>query len=636
METTQEFIRRVCGASEEDAPFGVTVPVALSEPVFKAFVVAFRKRSKAELDRIPEWKTQLREDAEGCIPPTYENFLSLLQCRKDAIPKTYHQGRFKDYKAWLMAKENHAWIGQAFFLDTFDAYLPLADRLRHTYIVGEPGSGKSELLKVICIRNKEDRVSPSWRVKREIRNFMDYAMGKADTSTRGRALVLIDPHGNLADEVAAQDIFHGDLVELRKRQVRHEQRLAEAARNEDSAAIRFLREFDDIEGLSERVTGKECGLVYINPMLDPERFPTINPFDVWDRGYRNVQVESYALHLARVFTAMLSGGNQTLSLQMETLLVPCITVLLGREGSTLFDLQRFMNDADNADLVELGKASGNPGQATFFRTLFAEASYKATKVSIATKCQSLLNNATFARVIASPRSTVDLEEAIHEGKAIIVNCAKGAMGAPVAEAFGRFLVAMVLGIALNRTKADPKNVPIDLVIDECHNFISEDIETILAEARGYGLHLTLAQQVVGQGMSAELTRMVLGNTAVKIVGMSGHHNRSIMAKEMGIEEENFERLKTGRFVVKSGSKAPLRIAMTDEFLGRKTCMSSDQWEDVKRAMLAAYYRNQEAPIRETSQLAEEIAQSRQGTPSGSGPKAPKYEMEANPFSSLDL
>lgn len=615
METNQEFFQYLSGVDPLDSslegPLGETSPALLPEPIFRKFVSFFRERAKAELGRIPDWKQELRERVALTIPPTFDDFLRLLKEHKNAISQKYHKGEFKNYRAWLLDKENMAWAGEAFFLDTFAYWVPLADRLRHTYVVGEPGSGKSELLKAICIRNKEERLLPSWRIRQRIHSILDHGLGKGDTANRTRALVLIDPHGNLADEVAAQDFFFGGIERGRKKQ-------------------------PNALSTSE---ADWSGLVYINPMLDAERFPTINPFDISGKGYRSSQIESYALHLARVFTAMLSGGNQTLSLQMETLLVPCITVLLNRKGSTLFDLQRFMNDAENTDLVELGKASENPGQATFFRTLFAEPSYKATKVSIATKCQSLLNNRTFARVIASPRSTVDLDEVLNEGKALIVNCAKGPLGAPVAEAFGRFLVAMVMGIALNRPKEAPGNVPIDMVIDECHTFISEDLETILAEARGYGLHLTLAQQVVGQGMSPELTRMVLGNTGVKFVGKSGHHNRSTMAKEMGIDEKDFEPLRTGVFIVKSGSKLPIRLLVTDDFLGRKTCMSAGQWAEVKAAMLEAFYENQERPIREVSQLGEDIAQSRQAAPkegARTAPKAPKYEIEANPFNDLDL
>src|SRR5512147_392806 len=62
--------------------------------------------------------------------------------------------------------------------------------------------------------------------------------------------------------------------------------------------------------------------------------------------------------------------NTALTLQMEALLIPSISVLLKRRGSTLLDLQRFMNDQRNGDLVRLGERSDNPAQRLFFRDRF--------------------------------------------------------------------------------------------------------------------------------------------------------------------------------------------------------------------------------------------------------------------------
>jgi hypothetical protein len=62
--------------------------------------------------------------------------------------------------------------------------------------------------------------------------------------------------------------------------------------------------------------------------------------------------------------------NTALTLQMEALLIPCVSVLLNRRGSTLLDLQRFMNDQRNGDLVRLGARFDNPAQRLFFRDRF--------------------------------------------------------------------------------------------------------------------------------------------------------------------------------------------------------------------------------------------------------------------------
>jgi hypothetical protein len=64
---------------------------------------------------------------------------------------------------------------------------------------------------------------------------------------------------------------------------------------------------------------------------------------------------------------------------MEALLIPSISVLLKRRGSTLLDLQRFMNDQRNGDLVRLGERSDNPAQRLFFRDRSATARWTSER-----------------------------------------------------------------------------------------------------------------------------------------------------------------------------------------------------------------------------------------------------------------
>jgi hypothetical protein len=55
-------------------------------------------------------------------------------------------------------------------------------------------------------------------------------------------------------------------------------------------------------------------------------------------------------------------------------------------------------------------------------------------------------------------------------------------------------------------------VPVHLFIDEFQNYIAPSIAEILSESRKFGLHLTMAQQYLGQRMDAEFRRGILANT----------------------------------------------------------------------------------------------------------------------------
>jgi len=98
-------------------------------------------------------------------------------------------------------------------------------------------------------------------------------------------MILIDPHGKLAEEVAAQKSF----------------------RNRER-------------------------LVYIHPGLDhsERRFPIINPLDIPIKKYRLADQSYYVQRIARSFLAMLESRDSGLSSQMLTILEPCLHVLIRR------------------------------------------------------------------------------------------------------------------------------------------------------------------------------------------------------------------------------------------------------------------------------------------------------------------
>lgn len=69
---------------------------------------------------------------------------------------------------------------------------------------------------------------------------------------------------------------------------------------------------------------------------------------------------------------------------------------------------------------------------SFFREEFNNPYYSITKTSLATRLQSLLNSQIFSR-ITSGRSTANLEQFSRQGKIVLFNLSKGALGEEVSE-----------------------------------------------------------------------------------------------------------------------------------------------------------------------------------------------------------
>lgn len=156
-------------------------------------------------------------------------------------------------------------------------------------------------------------------------------------------------------------------------------------------------------------------------------------------------------------------------------------------------------------------------------------------------------------------------------------------------------------------------VPCHFYVDEFHNYVSDTIQETFAEGRKYRVYLTVATQIIGQGMSDEMRRNIMGNVNVKIIGKAGYESRDIMLKQMGFnaEEERilkysqgllprpfrrrpvtlraFKKMKVGRFIVQVDNYAPIMVKNRKGLIGNKRSMSDQQREQFINQQLEKYY-----------------------------------------------
>lgn len=136
-------------------------------------------------------------------------------------------------------------------------------------------------------------------------------------------------------------------------------------------------------------------VVYINPVRQNDYTPTINPFYL--PKISEDHIDTRTQYLIGVFKELLP--QSTLSNHMEAILYPCISVLLRKGDASLVDLQRFMNDDLNKDLVLLGQQSPQAQERKFFTNEFHNRIYALTKASLQSKLQSLINKPSFYRLV---------------------------------------------------------------------------------------------------------------------------------------------------------------------------------------------------------------------------------------------
>jgi len=332
-------------------------------------------------------------------------------------------------------------------------------------------------------------------------------------------------------------------------------------------------------------------VVYFTPELLKRWVFALNPFAI---KLREEETDIYSHELALVFEEMVKSSS-SLTLNMKSLLVPCIWVLLRRENSSLRDLQRFML-WNNEDLIELWKKEKNPAVAEFFANSFNSPIYSITKQSIAVKIQSLLNSHIFTN-ITTTEQTINLKSLINTKKVIVFNLSKWMLWSEVSQAIWRFIVALVQSIAINRANIPIKyRTPIYLFIDEFQNYTTKSVKSILEESRKYSLHLTLASQMLWKNINAVLKESITSNTNVKIIGANSYSQINYFSKEIGIDKESLQKLKVWNFYISSNFIKPFKYKVPKLFLWERYKMNKTMYKKFEQEQVKSYYSQKKQEI----------------------------------------
>ena len=328
-------------------------------------------------------------------------------------------------------------------------------------------------------------------------------------------------------------------------------------------------------------------VLYIDPHREEWKIPCINPFR--QRVADTNMIDLMSQQFAKALSEMISEAG--LSLQMETLLKPCLAILFQKWECGLSDLQTFMDDTQNEEWVERGRQSDNPVYRQFFQNAFLNGKYKATKLAIYTRIQNLQNNYSFYLMMNWP-ATVDLRKIMNgwkdDGKIVLFNLWKGKLWTDASKALGIFISATIVSIALQRAfQKEQYRKPCYLFVDEFASFASADsYSIILSETRKYKLYLIALTQSVTQ-LPSELQNTILNNVSVKIVWTNGFPALKAQANDLGISSTKLQFLPPFHFFIKN-SHYPWKQIKSPDFLlkhPKRYFINSKQMEELKKKMI---------------------------------------------------
>jgi energy-coupling factor transporter ATP-binding protein EcfA2 len=329
--------------------------------------------------------------------------------------------------------------------------IPLPDRRQHVYIIGKTGSGKTTLLRNMLIQHL----------------------------AAGHGIALIDPHGDLAEEVL-------DCIPPHRA--------------------------DD--------------LVYFNPGdLD---FPiAMNPL-------ANVAPDDRHLVASGIVGSFKSIWRDSWGPRLEYILYNAIAALLDCPNTSLLGVNRMLTDADYRRRV-VSKVR-DPFVRAFWTDEYEQYDPRFQREAIApiqNKLGQFLQNPVIRNILGQVRTKVRIPFMMDTGRIFIANLSKGRLGADKSSLLGSLLTTQFQLAAMARVN-QPEHQRRDffLFIDEFQNFTTDAFASILSEARKYRLCLTLSHQYIEQ-VPDPIRAAIFGNVGSLISFRVGYTDAAELAREFG-------------------------------------------------------------------------------------------------------
>lgn len=328
------------------------------------------------------------------------------------------------------------------------------DRARHLYIIGQTGTGKSTLLAELVRQDIE----------------------------AGQGVALIDPHGDLIDEV---------LTVIPSRRV------------------------DD---------------VILIDTADRDRPVGINPF------YR-VAPDDRPLVSANLVATMKHVWADSWGPRLQYILGNAIGALLDASDQcrpSLLALARLLVDRTYREQVL--RYTRDPRIKSFWRDEFdrwPERQVAEALSPVQNKLGELIANPFVRNMLCQWQPAFSFPAVMDQSQVLLVRLSKGTLGDEPANLLGALIVSSIQQAAMGRAGLEAASRrPFHLYIDEFQNFTTDTFAGALSETRKYGLTLTLAHQYVQQ-LRDPVRDAIFGNVGNIVSFRVSGHDAEVLAREMG-------------------------------------------------------------------------------------------------------
>lgn len=364
--------------------------------------------------------------------------------------------------------------------------LSVADSLRHTHVLGVTGTGKSTLLAQLVLSD----------------------------ITQGRGAVVIDPKGDLVDDILA--------------------RVPEDRR-------------DDIVVLDAR----DHSPVGINPL-------------------RHVEADLAADSLLAVFRSLYADGWGP---RTSDILHASLLTLARRGDASLVMVPLLLTNPGFRRSVVGAQVKADPlGLGSFWATFngWSDAEREHNIQPLLNKLRQVLLRPSLRGIFGQRHPRFDITDVFTKQRVMLVALGKGTIGPDAAQLLGSILTTHLWHATTQRIQTPvTERKPVMVYIDEVQDYLRlpGDLGDALAQARGLGVGFTLAHQELGQ--LGSIKSAVMANTRSRVIFQAAPADAREMAAAFGdgkLTREDFRAL--GAFQayaqpLSGGSTAPWVSLVTE-------------------------------------------------------------------------
>jgi Helicase HerA, central domain len=224
-------------------------------------------------------------------------------------------------------------------------------------------------------------------------------------------------------------------------------------------------------------------------------------------------------------------GEKAWGSRMEHIFRNVLFALLEYQNADLSDILRMLSEKEFRALV-LAKVT-NPQVLYFwqveFTKLWGNSLFEAI-APIQSKVGAILTDPKLRAFFLDFTNPLSLRHAMDEGQIIIVNLARGILGADTSSILGSLLTQTITLAALSRQSVpECERRPSYLYLDEFEHFLTPGTAGMLSEVRKVKLSVTLANQYLHQ-LSSSIQSAVLGNVGTLICFRTGPEDAQILTR----------------------------------------------------------------------------------------------------------